>query len=94
MPCPFIGPFGRSKLFWTGTICFFLVQILLVGSKFGMVQKRLFWANFYNLNLFKMIWTRPKLIGFVQNNWHSTKIIWTDQNHFGPVEFILTKAKG
>ena len=41
------------------------VQIVLVGSKsfwsgpnnFGHVQIRLFWTNFYNLDLSKMIWT-------------------------------------
>ena len=33
-----------------------------------------------------MIWTRPKRIQPVQNDWYSTKIIWTVQNHFGPIE--------
>ena len=33
-----------------------------------------------------MIWTRPKQIKPVKNNWYSTKIIWTVQNHFGPIE--------
>ena len=33
-----------------------------------------------------MIWTHPKQIGPVQNDWYSTKIIWTVQNHFGPIE--------
>jgi hypothetical protein len=83
MPCPSIGP----KLFWT-------VQIVLVGSKsfwlgpnhFGQVQIIAFWSNFYNLDLSKMIWTKPKQIGSVQNDWYSTKIIWTVQNNFGPIE--------
>ena len=70
MPCHTIGP----KLFWTGTNCF------------GQVQIRLFWANFYNLDLSKMIWTRPKQIRHVQNEWYSTKMIWTVINHFGPIE--------
>ena len=74
MSCPSLGP----KSFWT-------VQIVLDGYKlfwsgpnhFGQVQIRLLWTNFYNLDLSKMIWTRPKWIGPVQNNWYSTKMIWT-----------------
>ena len=33
-----------------------------------------------------MIWTQPKRIRPVQNNWYSTKMIWTDKNHSGPIE--------
>ena len=33
-----------------------------------------------------MIWTQPKRIGPVQNDWYSTKMIWTVQNHFGTIE--------
>ena len=33
-----------------------------------------------------IIWTRPKQIAPVQDDWYSTKIIWTLQNHFGPIE--------
>ena len=33
-----------------------------------------------------MIWTWPKQIGPSQNNWYSTKMILTVQNHFGPIE--------
>ena len=33
-----------------------------------------------------MIWTRPKRIGPNQNDWYSIKMIWTVQNHFGPIE--------
>ena len=33
-----------------------------------------------------MIWARPKGIGSIQNDWYSIKIIWTVQNHFGPIE--------
>ena len=83
MPCPSIG----LKLFWT-------VQIVLFGSKwfwsgpinFVQVQIRLFWTNFHNLDLSKMIWTRPKQNGPVQNDWYSTEMIWTVQNNFGPIE--------
>ena len=58
------------------------VQIVLVGSKsfssclnhFCQVQIRLFWTNFYNLGLSKMIWTWPKWIGPVQIDWYSAKI--------------------
>ena len=70
------------------------LQIVLVGSKlfwsgpnhFGQVQIRLLWTNFYNLDPTKMIWTRPKRIGPVLNNWSLTKMIWTVQNHFGFIE--------
>ena len=33
-----------------------------------------------------MIWTQLKQIGHTQNGWYWTKIIWTVQNHFGPIE--------
>ena len=56
------------------------------SARFGRVQIRLFWTNYYNLDLSKMIWTRPKQIGPVQNNWYSTNMIWMVQNHFGPIE--------
>ena len=64
----------RSKSFWS------------VPKHFGQGQIRLFWANFYNLDLIKMIWTRPKQIGPVQNYWYSTKMVWTVQSPFGPIE--------
>ena len=51
MPCPSVGPkqndFGPPKLFWLGPNDFYLVQMTL------------FWTNFYNLDLSKLIWTRP-----------------------------------
>ena len=83
LPCPFIG----QKWFWT-------IQIVLVGKKMfwlgpnnlEQVQIRLFGTNFYYLDLSKMIWTWPKQIGPVQNDWHSTKIIWLVQHYFGPIE--------
>ena len=63
MPCPSIGP----KWFLT-------FKIVLVGSillwsgpyHFGQVQIRLFWTNFYNLDLSKMVGTRPKLFGPIE----------------------------
>ena len=83
MPCTSIAPnhFGQvpiilvgSKLFWSGP------------KHFGQGQIRLFWDNFCNIDLTKMIWTQSKQIGHVQNDWCSTKMIWTVQNHFGPME--------
>ena len=64
----------RSKSFWSGP------------KHFAQGEIRLFWANFYNLDLTKLIWTRPKQIGPVQNYWYTTKMIWMVQNHFGPIE--------
>ena len=74
--------------------CFGCVQIVLVRSKsfwsgpnhFGQVQIIFFWTNFYNSDLSKMIWTRPKQIGPVQNDCYTTKMILTVQNHFVPIE--------
>ena len=69
--------------------CFGQLQINLVGSKlfwsgpnhFGQVHIRLFWTVFfYGVDLSKMIWTRPKRIGPVQNDSYSTKMIWKVQN--------------
>ena len=64
----------RYKLFWLGL------------NHFCQVQIKLFQAIFYNLDLSKIILTRPKRIGPVQNNWYLTKRIWTVQNHFGSIE--------
>ena len=83
--------FYRSKIILDHPNCFGRLQIVLVGSKrfwlspnhFGQVQIRLLWTNFYNLDLTKMIWNRPKRIGPVLNNWYWTKMIWTVQNYFG-----------
>ena len=83
MPCTSIAPnhFGQvpiilvgSKLFWSGP------------KHFGQGQIRLFWANFYSLDLSKMIWTGLKQIGPVQNDCYSTKMIWTVQNYVGLIE--------
>ena len=84
MPRSSIGPNILDRL-----NCFRPVPLVLVGYKsfwlgtnhFSQVQIRLFWTNFYNLDLSKMIWIQPKGIGSVQNDWYSTKIIWTVQNH-------------
>ena len=74
-------------------LSFYRFQNILCKSKcFEPVQ---FWSGsnqtflvyfFCNLDLSKMIWTRPKQIGPVQNNWYSTKMIWLVQNNFGPIE--------
>ena len=48
-------------------------------NHFGQVQIRLFWTNFYDLDQTKTNWAHT-------NDWYSTKIIWTVQNHFGPIE--------
>jgi hypothetical protein len=56
--------------------CFGQVQIVLVESKsfwlglhhFGQVEIRLFWTNFYNLDLTKMNWTGPKQLVLDQND--------------------------
>ena len=83
MPCPSMGPkwFWTDQIilveyqsFWTGPICFGRVQIILVRFK----------SDFSTLIF--IIWTRPKWIGLVLNNWYSTKMIWKVQNHFGPIE--------
>ena len=93
MPCPSIvqNDLGWSKLFWTVQIIldryklFGHVQFFLPCPKhFGQVQIRLFFTNFYNLDLSKMILTGPKQIGLVQNNWYSTKMIWTVQIIWDP----------
>ena len=75
-PGVFQNYFGRvqivlvmSKLFWLGQ------------NHFGQVYIRLLWTNFYDLDLSKMIWTRPKQIGPVQNDWYLTKMIWTVQSN-------------
>ena len=91
MPCPSVYS-SKKKL--DSPNHFGRVPIILVGSKlfwcgpnfFGQGQIRLFWTNFYNLDLSKMIWTRPKQIAPLQNDWYSTKMIWAVQNYFGPIE--------
>ena len=72
-----LNDFGPSKLFWSSTNGFGRVQFILVRSKS-------FWTgpNYKkqsNLNLTKMIWTRPNQFGPNQNN---LKV----QNNFGPIE--------
>ena len=61
-------------MFWSGP------------NHFGQVQIRFLLTIFYNLDLSKMIWTRPKQIWAVQYDWYSTNTIWMVQNHFGPIE--------
>ena len=70
MPCPFIGPK------WFYTIKIVLDKLFWLGpNHFVQVQIRLFRTDFNNLEVSKMIWTWPKLIRPVQNNWYSTKMI-------------------
>ena len=57
MPGPCIGP----KLFWTIQIALDGYKLFWSGpNRFGQVQITLLWTNFYNFDLTKMIWTRPK----------------------------------
>ena len=80
MPCPSI----RSKMILDCPNCFGHVQIDLVMSKlfwsglnhFGQVQIKLFWTNFYKLNLSEMIWTQPKQLVLDQNDLAGPKSFW------------------
>ena len=80
--------FYRSKMILDRPNRFGQIQTVLVGSKlfwsgpnyFGQVLIRFLFTNFYNLDLSKMIWSRPKQIGCG----YSTKMIWTLKNSFGP----------
>ena len=53
---------------------FVLVQIILVRFKLDFS------------GIIFVIWTCPKWFLSVQNNWYSTKMIWTVQNNFGPIK--------
>ena len=75
MFCPSIGPkwfwtvqivLDGYKLFWSGPIRFGQAQIIL--DRFGQVQIIKISPEKSNLNLTKMIWTRPKQFLHVQNN--------------------------
>ena len=72
MPCPSTvqNDFGPSKSFWLSTNPFEWIQFILFGLKS-------FWTgpNYKNLNLTKMIWTRPKQFGPDQNNLDGSKLI-------------------
>jgi hypothetical protein len=68
-------------------------------NHFGGVQIILIQVKLDFFGLIFIIWTRPKQIAPVQDDWYSTKIIWTLQNHFGPIEGqgirdILTAQRG
>ena len=87
--------FYRSKIILDHTNCFGRVQFVLVRSilfwlgpkHLGQVQIRLVWTIFFIIwTCPKRIWIWPKRIRLVQNDWYSTKMIWTDQNHFGTTE--------
>ena len=96
MPSPSMGP----ERFWTVQIILaeyqqFLLNPILFWSgqnHFGQVQTIQFSPENANLNLTKMIWTQPKRIGPIQNDWYSAKMIWTVQNDFGPIEGQGIKA--
>ena len=80
-----IGP----KLFWTDTSCIGWVQIVLAWVQIIFVRFKLDFSWLIcipNLDLSKMIWAQPEQIGSVQNDWYSTKNIWTVQNHLGPIK--------
>ena len=70
MPCPSIG----QKQFWTiqiilsGTKCFGQIQIILVMFKLDCSV-----LIVHNLDLNKMMWTRPKKFGLDQNNMDGLK---------------------
>ena len=75
MPCPSIAPkriwtvqiiLVEYQSFWSGPNHFVRVQSILVRVR----QIKLFWADFYNLDLSKMIWTQPKKL-------HPSKTIGT-----------------
>ena len=74
---------------WLGTVKIVLDWYRLFWSgqnHFGQVQIIFFWINVYNFDLSKMIWAWPKQIVPIHNDWYSTKIIWTVQNNFQPIE--------
>ena len=93
--------FGPTKSFWSGTNCFGLVQIVLVGSKsfwlvpnhFGRVQIILvrFKLDFYSLIF--IIWTCPKWFEPDQNKVDLCKAIGTQQKLFGRFKMILDPKK-
>ena len=58
----------RPNSFWSGPNHFGQVQIVKISPETS------------NLNLTKMIWTRPKQFGPDQNNLYLSKTIWTVQN--------------
>ena len=59
--------------FWTDPICSGWAQIILERSKLGIQISQ----EKSNLNLTKMIWTQPKQLLPVQNNWDCPKSFWT-----------------
>ena len=83
MPCPSICPkvLDGYKLLRSGP------------NHFDQVQIRLFWTNFYNLNLFLLISTWPKRIEPVLKNWYSTKMISRVQNLFEPISWSFVRRQ-
>ena len=80
--------FYGSKMILDSPNHFGQVPIVLVGSNlfwsdpnhFGQVQIIKISPKKSNLNLTKVIWTRPKRYGPDQNNLYPSKTIWTVQN--------------
>ena len=74
--------------------CFGQLQIVLSGpNSFGRIQIILVRFKLLFPGLIFIIWTRPKQIRRVQNEWYSTKMIWTAINYFGPIEYKRTRHK-
>ena len=74
--------FGRVHTNHFGQVQFVLVQINLDRlSKIIKIS-----PEKSNLTLTKMLWTQPKRFGPDQNDWYSTIMIWTVQNHFRAIE--------
>ena len=73
--------FGRVPIIWGGSNLFWLGP-----NHFGQVQIIKISPEKSNLTLTKMLWARPKLFGPDQNDWYSTKMIWSVQIHFEATE--------
>ena len=86
MPCPSIG----SKLFWTVQIILVEYQSFWTGSIYiGWVKIILDRPKFWKLVWKNLIWTWQNWYGPKQNNFDSTKIIWTQPKQFGQSQIIL-----
>ena len=93
--------FDWSNLFWSCPNHFGQVQIIKISQeKSNLTLTKMLWAltktirsNFKKFAKKSLIWPRPKFFGHSpkrfgpdQNNWYSTKMIWSVQNHFGAIE--------
>ena len=80
--------------------CFGWVQIVLVWSNsfwsgpnhFGQVQIIKISPEKYNFNLTKMIWTRPKQFGPIQNNLDGPKSFWTHKTKDKALEYEMIQT--